>query len=216
MKSEQKTVSESASPISPSQMDIWFFAPTTVGRNTIAVVTVEAITGPDTAWAPTMAAAFARRPFPCSRTMDSSTTMASSTRRPTPSIIPIMDSTFSDLPAKYRMIAVAMMDIGMVRLTMEVVSTRRRKRKRTKTARIAPRSPSVRIPASPEVICAAWSSNTSRLIPASAGSAAISFSMSSVTAVAASTVFASALLKTLSPMAASSFRCRPKPMGGSR
>ena len=100
MNSEQKTVSESASPISPSQMDIGFFAPTTVGRNTIAVVIVEAITGPETACAPTIAAAFARSPRPCSRTMDSSTTMASSTSRPTPSIIPIIERTFSDLPAK--------------------------------------------------------------------------------------------------------------------
>ena len=109
-----------------------------------------------------------------------------------------------------------MMDIGIVRLTMEVVSTRRRNKNSTNTASSAPRSPSARIPARPEVICAAWSSNTSRLIPASAGSAAISLSMSAVTSVATSTVFASALLNTLSPMAASSFRWRPKPMGGSR
>ena len=87
-----------------------------------------------------------------------------------------------------------MMDIGIVRLTIEVVSTRRRNKNRTKTARSAPSSPSVRMPDSPEVISSAWSSQTKRLMPLSAGSAAISASISSVTAVATSTVLASALL----------------------
>ena len=100
MNSEQKMVSEMARPISPSQMDISFFDPRTAGRNTTAVVTVEAITAPETAWAPEMAATFAGMPRPCSRTTDSRTTMASSTRSPIPSIIPIIESTFSDRPAK--------------------------------------------------------------------------------------------------------------------
>ena len=54
---------------------------------------------------------------------------------------------------------------------IEVVSTRRRNRKSRTTAKIAPSRPSVRMPASPEVISSAWSSQTNRLMPASDGSA---------------------------------------------
>ena len=101
MNSEQKMVSVIARPISPSQMDIWFFGPTTVGRKTTAVVTVEAITAPETARAPVTAAAFAGIPRPCSLARwIRGPRWRRPPSRPMPSIMPIMDRTLRERPAK--------------------------------------------------------------------------------------------------------------------
>ena len=60
--------------------------------------------------------------------MDSRTTIALSTSIPTPSISPIIERTFSDIPMKYMIPVAPMIENGIESETIRVEEKRRRKK----------------------------------------------------------------------------------------
>ena len=127
-KREQTSEMEMAMPTSLSQVVSSVLAPTTSGRKTMTVVSVEQVTAIVTSRAPTSAAVRASPRSRRLRSIDSRTTIASSTSIPTPSINPHIDSTFRLFPMKYMIPQAAMTENGMENETMSVESSRRRKK----------------------------------------------------------------------------------------
>ena len=125
--SEQISASEIVIPTSPSQT-IKSVLPRISGRKTMRLVSVEATTAMVTDRAPCSAAFFGSGSSMWRRSMASRTTIALSTSMPTPSINPIIESRFSDLPMKCIMPQAAMIEKGIESDTISVESIRRRKK----------------------------------------------------------------------------------------
>jgi len=192
---EQASEIEIDRPTSLSQVVSSVLAPTTRGRKTMIVVRVEQVTAIDTSRAPICAARFASLTVRRRRSIDSRTTMASSTSIPMPSISPHMDRMLSVLPMKYIRPQAAMTENGIHSDTMNVESKRRRKKYSTMMANTPPRMPACFKPSIPEVICFAWSSKVKSLIPFRSGSLSMSSVMTFITARTTSTVLAVDSLK---------------------
>ena len=99
----------------------------TIGRNTTIVVNVEAVIAPATSEVPLTAASAGGRLFSSMfRKMFSITTMALSTSIPAPSASPPNVMMLMESPLKYIKLNVAMIEIGMERLTIKVMFIRRK------------------------------------------------------------------------------------------
>ncbi len=107
----------------------------------MTLVSVDAVIATATSLAPRWADRFVSGSMRCLRSIDSSTTIALSTSIPTPSISPIIESTFRLRPEKYITAVVARSEIGTEAATISVESQRRRKTKRTPIARRPPIRP---------------------------------------------------------------------------
>ena len=196
------------------KIEIWLFAPNTIGRNTITVAAVPAIVATPTSLTPVTVA---RTGFPGSSwrclKMLSVTTTALSTSMPTASIMPIIVSTLSVSPRKYIAASVMMSEQGTARLTISVVGQSRRKKNSTASAKAAPRSPAFLKSVSEFVMLSAWLPMTTSLTPCRLGtSRAVSRAFS--TRATTSTTLACVVLKTSRPMAGLRSTCRPTSVGG--
>ena len=98
------------------------------------VVMVEAMIAPLTSDAPFMAASFTDKPLSWFLKIFSITTIALSTSIPAPNASPPRVIIFSVRSAKYIILKVAMIEMGIARLMIRVVPKRLRKMKRTKMA----------------------------------------------------------------------------------
>ena len=98
---ESSRVTEMVTPTSLSHTVRPSWAPRMMGANTTIEVRVAETTARATSRVPFSVAVTASSPCVIRRTMDSSTTTALSMSIPTPSISPIMESTFRLLPAMY-------------------------------------------------------------------------------------------------------------------
>ena len=110
----------------------------TSGRNTATAVRVEAATAIATVRAPWRAASRAGRPSSRFRNTLSSTTIESSTTRPTASASPPSDMTLKDSPKRYMMMKVASTDTGSETAMIRVERTSRRNAKMTRIASSPP------------------------------------------------------------------------------
>ena len=110
----------------------------TIGRKTDMVVKVDAVMAFATSAVPTLAAA--RRSFPLSRCRKtlSSTTMALSTSRPTPSANPPIDIMLRVMPAASIATKVATTDVGIATAMIRTLRMLWRKKKSTRTANTPP------------------------------------------------------------------------------
>ncbi len=116
-----------------------------IGRKTATVVRVDAATAVMISRAPVYAATSGRSPSLTCLLMFSSTTIESSTTRPMATIMPPSVRMLSVMPCCQRAMSATSRDSGMEIAATTVARALRKNRKMTRTAKMAPASPSRRM-----------------------------------------------------------------------
>ena len=111
----------------------------TIGKKTAIVVSVAAMTAPETSAVPFLAASRVLSPCSLFRKMFSSTTMALSTSMPTASAMPPSDMMLSEISFAYISKKVPMTEIGIATAMIEVARESRRNPYSTIIARMPPK-----------------------------------------------------------------------------
>ena len=126
--------------VKASCLKSWPATPTTniMGKNTTTVVRVDAVMALETSVAPATAASFSLVPSSLCREIFSRTTMALSTSIPTPRARPPRLIMFIESFPMYMKVKTAIIEMGMLKVTIVELFTFRRKNRSTKNAKMPP------------------------------------------------------------------------------